>query len=793
MRTTVNIGIAGWQPDYRQTSEFVVRGTDRKAPDRNCPSTDDGLHWTCVAAPLFSRVVINPDPRSADNHNSPGWLQSLGTPGSPMRIRYKFFLILLAFSLIPLLVVTTISRRHINRLGNTLADGARENLTQIVIRDLEQAARSSAEAISHDIDRLRLSLRFLTDSAAHALVQPTPQPGEPLYFNEDFYQPDRAPPDLTLSWRYRRSIQDGKQAATAISMEHPVFVVPPQAKQDPNAAWRRLSGIGEVLREIYGYSGSLVYRVYLGFENGVHISYPGHGHYSPGFDPRQRPWYLKVIQQEDPSWLSYEDASTGRIVFTAGMPIKDARGGIIGAAAIDFLPAEFFKLEKLQTQWSDQTRAFIVIPQSLEGREAELWVIARGDLNGAGGGEIADQPLQNLIQSDPARLKALGRQLQVSDMGNLMIPINGQETIWAFARLPQPIDETIHLLLIVPQTIVTTQAQRVSEDVLDLTRRIYRITGIAAALILLFVILVGWLGARRIIKPLEMMLAAWRQLARGDFSVRLDLRTGDERDALAEGFNSVVPKLEAHFNLRQSMALAHEIQQNLLPHAPPELPGLEFAGDSRYCDETGGDYYDVFKTGAATEKTFAVIVGDVSGHGVPAALLMTGTRSMIRSLSMLEEDLALRLTHVNRLLYPDTSDSGSFITLFYLEVDMALRRLRWIRAGHDPAIVYEPERDQFSELSGNGMALGIQPEYAYTAYEAPLGRSGQIIVLATDGIWEAHNAQQEMFGKERLQEVIRQHCRAPAVTIRDQLFAAVAAFTDGHQEDDITLAVMKVL
>ena len=710
-----------------------------------------------------------------------------------MRIRYKYFLVLLAFSLLPLVVVTAISRHHIRHLGNTLADGARENLTQIVIRDLEQAARISADAISHDIDRLRLSLRFLTDAATHALGQPTSAPEERLYFLEDFNQPERAPPDTTDSWRYRRSLHDGQQAATAISMEHPVFVVPPQEKKDPEAVWRRLVTIGEVLKEIYGDSGSLVYRVYLGLENGVHLSYPGHGQYGPGFDPRQRPWYRQVIQRDDASWLSYEDVSTGRIVFTAGMPIKDTQGRLIGAAAIDFLPEEFFKLEKLQTQWSDQTRAFIVIPQSLKGREDELWVIARGDLNAAGGGEIADLPLERLIQSDPDRLKALGRQLRSSDTGNVMIPINGQEAIWAFARIPQPIDETIHLLLIVPQTIVTDQAQRVSEKVLDLTKRIYRITGIAAALILLCVILVGWLGSRRITKPLTVMLGAWRQLGRGDFSVRIHSRTGDERDSLAEGFNAIVPKLEAHFNMSQSMALAREIQQNLLPHSPPELPGLDFAGDSRYCDETGGDYYDVFKTGAASVKSFAVIVGDVSGHGVPAALLMTSARSMIRSLSALVDDLAARLTLVNRLLYPDTSDSGSFITLFYLEIDLALRRMRWVRAGHDPAMVYDPKTDRFSEMSGRGMALGIQPECNYVAEETSLGSSGQIIVIATDGIWEAHNPQREMFGKARVHEVIRRYCQASAATIRDQLFDAVAAFSEGRQEDDLTLAVIKIL
>ncbi len=274
--------------------------------------------------------------------------------------------------------------------------------------------------------------------------------------------------------------------------------------------------------------------------------------------------------------------------------------------------------------------------------------------------------------------------------------------------------------------------------------------------------------------------------------MRLNLRTGDERDVLADDFNTIVPKLEAHFNLRQSMALARQIQQDLLPRTPPALPGLDLAGDSRYCDETGGDYYDVFQIGEEGNHC-AVIVGDVSGHGVPAALLMTGARSLIRGLATLEDDLAARMTLVNRLLYPDTSDSGSFMTLFYLGIDMVRRGLRWVRAGHDPAIVYDPRTDTFAELGGSGMALGIQPEYTYTSKEAPLGASGQVIVLATDGIWEAHNARQEMFGKERVQAVIRRYRHDPSVVIRDRLFEAVDRFTEGRQEDDITLAVIKII
>ena len=124
---------------------------------------------------------------------------------------------------------------------------------------------------------------------------------------------------------------------------------------------------------------------------------------------------------------------------------------------------------------------------------------------------------------------------------------------------------------------------------------------------------------------------------------------------------------------------------------------------------------------------------------------------------------------------------------------MGRRGLRWVRAGHDPAIVYDPSTDAFAELGGSGMALGIQPEYNYASAETSLGASGQVIVLATDGIWESHNARQEMFGKERVQAMIRRHHREASVVIRDRLFEAVERFTEGRQEDDITLAVIKVL
>jgi sigma-B regulation protein RsbU (phosphoserine phosphatase) len=304
------------------------------------------------------------------------------------------------------------------------------------------------------------------------------------------------------------------------------------------------------------------------------------------------------------------------------------------------------------------------------------------------------------------------------------------------------------------------------------------------------VLLVGWIGTRTILRPLYVMVKAWGRLSTGDFTVRLNEHTGDERDTLINAFNDIVPRLEAHWHLSQSMELARQIQRNLLPAQAPEMPGLDLSGDSHYCDQTGGDYYDVFKTGNAS---LVVVVGDVSGHGVSSALLMTTARAMIRSMSIMEPDPARRITLVNRLLFPDTSDTSDFITLFYLEFDMANRRLHWVRAGHDPALLYDPHTDQFVELTGEGMALGIEKEYDFVARSRPVGNSGEVIVIGTDGIWEAFNPQREMFGKERLCQVIRENHHRGASAIRDAVFSAVNTFAGSQQEDDITLAVVKLL
>lgn len=247
--------------------------------------------------------------------------------------------------------------------------------------------------------------------------------------------------------------------------------------------------------------------------------------------------------------------------------------------------------------------------------------------------------------------------------------------------------------------------------------------------------------------------------------------------------------------LRQALALAEEVQRNLLPRSAPLVPGLDIAGTSLYSDETGGDYFDFIEAPLARPGSFGVVVGDVTGHGVAAALLMTTARAFLRMRSCQPGTLAAVVDDVNRLLCADVGDTGRFMTLFYLAVDIATRRLHWVRAGHDPLLRYDPATDRVADVPDKGgPPLGIVAGARYDLNSLDTLAPGQVALLATDGLWEARDARGEMYGKRRVREALRRQAGRPAQAIVTALLAELRDFLGGARpEDDVTLVVVKGL
>ena len=244
---------------------------------------------------------------------------------------------------------------------------------------------------------------------------------------------------------------------------------------------------------------------------------------------------------------------------------------------------------------------------------------------------------------------------------------------------------------------------------------------------------------------------------------------------------------------KKALALAAEVQRSLLPQSGVQFPGLDVAGRNISCDEIGGDYFDFLEQKDYPDAPFSIVVGDIAGHGVDAALLMTTARAFLRMRASQSGKISDIVTEMNHHLTMDVLETDRFMTLFYLAIDPYSENLHWVRAGHDPAILYDPHRKTFEELGGAGIALGLSEDFRYEQNIRSGLVDGQIIALGTDGIWEASNRDGHMFGKQRFRDVIQSRSTENAVEILNAVYDELDQFTQGlTSEDDITLVVAKV-
>jgi sigma-B regulation protein RsbU (phosphoserine phosphatase) len=322
-------------------------------------------------------------------------------------------------------------------------------------------------------------------------------------------------------------------------------------------------------------------------------------------------------------------------------------------------------------------------------------------------------------------------------------------------------------------------------------RSYYIISGSLFILVILFLIR---LVTGRTVSSIKDVSCAAESIAQGDYSGSLSVKTEDEVGQLTRNFNTMASQLQERMRLKQALGLAMEVQQSLLPRKAPRIDGFDIAGQSIYCDETGGDYYDFLAFSELGQGRIGVVVGDVAGHGIAPALLMTTVRALLRSRVIQPGSLAKMITDVNRLLCMDTSETGNFMTLFYMLIDSGNLEVWWVRAGHEPAIVYDPPTDSFDELYGDGIALGVDDTWLFQEHRREIWADSKIVLIGTDGIWETENPQGEMFGKQRLREILRQRKHQSSQEIVGAITDALASHRQSApQQDDITMVVVKKL
>jgi serine phosphatase RsbU (regulator of sigma subunit) len=318
----------------------------------------------------------------------------------------------------------------------------------------------------------------------------------------------------------------------------------------------------------------------------------------------------------------------------------------------------------------------------------------------------------------------------------------------------------------------------------------------AAALVM------GLALARSITGSVHELFEGTERVRAGDFSHRIEVMTSDQLGDLSESFNQMTASIEDLLRqaeekkrLEEELRIARVIQMSLLPRGQLAVPGLSVSALCVPAREVGGDYYDFFPLG---DDRLGVLIADVSGKGTSAALYMAELKGLMLSLSRTCPSPRELLLTANQII-SDNLDSRSFITMTYAVIDLARRTMAYARAGHTPLI---RRRDgdggpTVEVLSPDGLVLGLRIdggelfERLLTEVTLPLER-GDVLLMFTDGISEAMNADSDLFGEARLATLIEEHGHLPTDELRERILREIEAFVAGApQHDDMTMILIK--
>lgn len=239
--------------------------------------------------------------------------------------------------------------------------------------------------------------------------------------------------------------------------------------------------------------------------------------------------------------------------------------------------------------------------------------------------------------------------------------------------------------------------------------------------------------------------------------------------------------------ISQELTLAANIQKRILPESINKLKGLEIITHFEPAKEIGGDYYDYF----IKDDIFSINIADVSGKGVPAAFLMALARSVLKTVyNIVDRGPGAELNLFNKIIFDDISED-MFITMMNLKYDLKTRKMILSNAGHNPMLLYKEESDSLEVISVKGVAIGFINDYSYKEKEFYLAE-GDIAFMYTDGVIEAESETKELYGSERLKEVILNNKHKSLEELKEAILESISKFRGKNEQvDDITFVIMK--
>jgi serine phosphatase RsbU (regulator of sigma subunit) len=500
-----------------------------------------------------------------------------------------------------------------------------------------------------------------------------------------------------------------------------------------------------------------------------------------GYDPRARPFYILAKDKGRLAWTPpYMFFSQGVPGISCVIPVKRPSGPLRGVFSVEFdlnALSEFVSALAV----SPHSRVFLFTPdQTLLAHPNQRTLVGTG-VKGAGAMLTLAETGDPLVDAFRQHLRP--EYLRNSSAGAFhFFEFDHEGTGYLASTTVFPIGDGQSWVVgaVAPQS-----------DFLAAVWRTRLLSLAAAAGALGIAALLSAALARHISNPVQALIGFVRRVGGGDLEAKADFHGGREFRELSAALNRMIVDLRERLHLRHSLHVAMEVQKSLLPASDPISPRLDIAGRSKYCDETGGDYYDFIEVSPVSKSSLMIAVGDVMGHGVPAALVMATVRAALRTSALDDRRLADLMTRTNHVLAADNRHNR-FVTLSLLLIEADTRIVRWASAGHDPAIVYDPRTDSSRELEGGDVPLGVMDAVEYEEFTTNALAADSVIIIGTDGVWEMLNERQEQYGKERMQRVVREHHARPAAQIAAALEADLAAFRGAQNPaDDVTFVIVK--
>jgi sigma-B regulation protein RsbU (phosphoserine phosphatase) len=695
-----------------------------------------------------------------------------------------------ATALVSLLEVRNLTLESSNNIGSTAAGSGSESLREQALLDLTELVQAKSDIIDLDLREAQKAVLLLKGYI------------ERIYSNQEEFRPIRIP-------SYRQ-IPPGEVGIHWFT----------EGGRIPNAQYVEEELIRSGLLEETYLLGNLervnrliiqnipnISTIYIATESGQNIQYDGDAvlkaDFIPSLELHQRPWY-RIARDRRDTYISdaYRDVAGRWLSISITTPFFNNGGEFKGVVGIDI------NIENLDES----------IRKTVVGKSGYAVLLNNGAGEDGRGSEIVSAPgLTEQNQNDMAAFLGSNTDGILAEMKSLPSG-RGRSILLSAGRITDvhviwaPVDLTgWQLAYIVPDEDIQAPAAALYSEITGMTAlTVNRVDGlvltaivISASLMLLIIFLTGWTAriiAGRMARPIITLTGSVKQIGNGNLDYVSEIKTGDEIEELSLSFERMTGELKGYIeDLRQATAekerigaelnVATRIQASMLPRIFPAFPDrkeFDLYGSMLPAREVGGDFYDFF---LIDRNTLAVLIADVSGKGVPAALFMVIAKTLIQNSARHGLSPQKVFEQVNGLLYKD-NEEGMFVTAFMGYLDIPGGRFTCVNAGHNPPLIKRGDTFEWLKIK-RGFVLGGIEDARYQEEETALN-PGDLVFLYTDGVTEAVNTEQQLFTEARLLEAANakkdRNLQEFVVSIKKE----IDVFAGGaEQADDITMLVLQ--